>query len=188
MHHRPAHWYCYFSDPNGVDDAMGAMPHWVWHLYYYRPNANIADSLWIYKFIYKFYTDNLNDYLWNSPSSPLNASLSITLILLPSNSSELSRLKCVNTFAGTVVIILCANIKESKFCRPVSKSEYIVCVQVINYRIGAADYSPSKSPSLIVRILFSCISSFFSVSNMESAFCGTLDSSLPPRFKRFSFL
>lgn len=49
-------------------------------------------------------------------------------------------------------------------------------------------YAPSKSPSLIVRILFSCISSLRSISRMPSDFWGTDVSSFPPRFKRFNFL
>lgn len=49
-------------------------------------------------------------------------------------------------------------------------------------------FLPSKSPSLITRILFSCISNFFKLSNIERARCGTDVKSLPPKFKRFSFL
>lgn len=47
---------------------------------------------------------------------------------------------------------------------------------------------PSKSPSLMVRILFSCISSLRNVSNMDKARCGTDVSSFPPKFSRLSFL
>lgn len=48
--------------------------------------------------------------------------------------------------------------------------------------------NPSKSPSLIVSMRFSWTSSFFSVSKMESAFCGIAVRWFPPRFSRFSFL
>lgn len=47
---------------------------------------------------------------------------------------------------------------------------------------------PSKSPSRITLILFSCISSFFSISNIDRDFCGTDVNSFPPRFNRFNFL
>jgi hypothetical protein len=47
---------------------------------------------------------------------------------------------------------------------------------------------PWKSPSEISEIKFSCISSFLSMSNEDSADVGTDCSSLPPRFRRFSFL
>lgn len=48
--------------------------------------------------------------------------------------------------------------------------------------------SPTKSPSLIIRILFSWISSFFKLSNIDKDFCGTAVNSLPPKFKRLSRL
>lgn len=47
---------------------------------------------------------------------------------------------------------------------------------------------PSKSPSLISDILFSWSSNFFSVSRIESDFCGIEVRPLPPRFNLFSFL
>lgn len=50
------------------------------------------------------------------------------------------------------------------------------------------DSLPSKSPSLITRILFSCISNFLRLSKIDRARCGTDVNSFPPKFKRFSFL
>lgn len=47
---------------------------------------------------------------------------------------------------------------------------------------------PAKSPSVMVAMRFSCISSFFKFSSKARAFCGTAVKSLPPRFSRFSFL
>jgi hypothetical protein len=47
---------------------------------------------------------------------------------------------------------------------------------------------PSKSPSEISDIRFSCISNFLSMSSEDSADVGMDSNSLPPRFRRFSFL
>lgn len=49
-------------------------------------------------------------------------------------------------------------------------------------------FLPAKSPSDIVLIRFSCISSFFKFSSKASAFCGTAVKSLPPRLSLFNFL
>lgn len=48
--------------------------------------------------------------------------------------------------------------------------------------------SPSKSPSLMVSMRFSCTSSFFSDSKMKSAFWGIDVRWFPPRLSRLSFL
>lgn len=54
--------------------------------------------------------------------------------------------------------------------------------------IGLLIFLPSKSPSLMLRILFSWISSFLRLSKMDNDRCGTDVNSLPPRLRRFSFL